>query len=617
MENVVDHRDREIESVIKDVYENFRDVKSLVIFDNASEYKEVEKFLPSNFSDLFFGGEKPYVLITSRSENWEERIEKMELDEGFLLHEAVKFIEKYLGIDGRLYDEDLIKLAKVLKYLPLALKQAVAHIKQEKLSISEYLERYNEAVQKSNFDFFVAQGIPKELFTTLKVTFDQIRGEKHVWKQSHNFLTYMAYSSPDQIDTAEILLRKKSEKGKQQVLDIFDLLNKFSVIELEESTAKVHKGIQKTIRVEEELAGTEEETLRGIMESFCLINVNHITSIWSHVSKYSKLVNDYIDSIYDEDSTILHLLAKDGNKEVIRLILEKIDLNKLSEIINAVDEEDLTALDYATMYGHLEIVKYFIEKGSRLYDNNDELTPLNWAAICGQLEIVKFFIGNEFYQSSEESNVSLYYAVKHGHLDIVKYLIEKCDSMNLQDLDDMSPVHLAAESGHLNIVKYLIETGTSVNLQDVDGMSSVHWAAKGGHLDIIKYLVEKWGSIDLQDENGMSPMHWAAKGGHLDIIKHFVEKEGSMDLQDDNGMSPVYYAIFNAHSDIAEYLFTQGANMNLKSHYNNTPLDCAVIAGNFDIAEYLLERRAKMHQKVRIFVPLCYCQWLLRYYSLP
>ncbi|OCA05863.1 hypothetical protein [Wolbachia endosymbiont of Trichogramma pretiosum] len=55
----------------------------------------------------------------------------------------------------------------------------------------------------------------------------------------------MAYLDPNQIDIEEIFLQKKSEKGKQQVLDSLNLLNKFLVIEIEESIARVHKGIKK------------------------------------------------------------------------------------------------------------------------------------------------------------------------------------------------------------------------------------------------------------------------------------------------------------------------------------------------------------------------------------
>ncbi|MGL9725324.1 MAG: ankyrin repeat domain-containing protein [Wolbachia sp.] len=40
----------------------------------------------------------------------------------------------------------------------------------------------------------------------------------------------------------------------------------------------------------------------------------------------------------------------------------------------------------------------------------------------------------------------------------------------------------------------------SVNLQDVDGMSPIHLAAKSGRLDIIQYLIGEEIDVNLKDE---------------------------------------------------------------------------------------------------------------------
>lgn len=343
-------------------------------------------------------------------------------------------------------------------FLPLALAQATAYIKQEKISISEYLKRYNEAIQKSNPDLLEALGITKELFTTLKLNLNKIRREKNVGQQSHDIVSYMAYLDPNQIDIEEIFLQKKSEKGKQQVLDALNLLNKFSVIELEESIARVHKGIQKTVRVEKERTGIKEETLREMMTSFCLTNPNHVKSVWSHASKYSRLVNEFIDSIYD-GGTILHLLAKDGNEKVIKLILEKIYPDKLSKVINGIDEKNFTSLDYAIIYGHLGTVQHLVRKGGDVnLKNTKGMNPLHFAVIYGRLDIVKYLVEKRanINLRSKEGESPLHFAVMHGQLDIVKYLIEKGASIDRQDEKNMSPLdYVIVYSNSEEIIYYL------------------------------------------------------------------------------------------------------------------------------------------------------------------
>lgn len=529
IENDIDFngvRDREIESIVKDIYQDFRDVKSLFIFDNASEYTGIEKFLPSHFPDLFFRREKPYVLITSRNEkNWKKKIEKIELDNGFSLGEAITFIERTLGIKDRLQNCYLVELAEALGFLPLALAQATAYIKQEKISISEYLKRYNEAIQKSNPDLLEALGITKELFTTLKLNLNKIRREKNVGQQSHDIVSYMAYLDPNQIDIEEIFLQKKSEKGKQQVLDALNLLNKFSVIELEESIARVHKGIQKTVIVEKERTGIEEETLREMMTSFCLTNPNHVKSVWSHASKYSRLVNEFIDSIYD-GGTILHLLAKDGNEKVIKLILEKIYPDKLSKVINGIDEKNFTSLDYAIIYGHLGTVQHLVRKGGDVnLKNTKGMNPLHFAAVYGRLDIAKYLVaqGAIIKSLNKDSMCPLHFAVIYGHLDIIKYLVEEGASINIKDKNNMRPLHFAAIYGRLDIVKYLVEKRANINLRSKEGESPLHFAVMHGQLDIVEYLIEKGASIDRQDEKNMSPLDYVIVYSNSEEIIYYLE----------------------------------------------------------------------------------------------
>jgi hypothetical protein len=59
-------RNRDIKSIVKDVYKYFTNVSSLFIFDNAEKYKDISEFLPSSFS-LSPDDKKPHVLITSRN----------------------------------------------------------------------------------------------------------------------------------------------------------------------------------------------------------------------------------------------------------------------------------------------------------------------------------------------------------------------------------------------------------------------------------------------------------------------------------------------------------------------------------------------------------------------
>ncbi|QJT94986.1 ankyrin repeat domain-containing protein [Wolbachia endosymbiont of Diaphorina citri] len=598
--NVV--RDRGIESIVKDVYKYVRDVKSLFIFDNATNYEEIEKFLPSYFPNLFFHGEKPYVLITSRSKNWEKEIEKTQLNDGFSLGEAITFIERALEVKDRLQDYYLVGLAQTLGYLPLALTQATAYITQEKINVSEYLKLYNEEMKKPNPNCLEALGLTKELFITLTLNLDKIKREENVGQQSHDIVSYMAYLDPNQIDIEEIFLQKESEKGKQQVLDALNLLNKFSVIELEKSIARVHKGIQKTVRVEKERTGIEEETLREIMTSFSLINPNHIISVWSHVSKYDRLVNEFIDSIYDK-STILHLLAKDGNEEVIKLILEKIEPNKLSKVINAIDEKNFTSLDYAIIHGHLGTVQHLVRKGGDVnLKNTKGMNPLHFAAVYGHLDIAKYLVaqGAIIKSLNKDSMCPLHFAAIYGHLDIIKYLVEEGASINIKDKNNMRPLHFAVIYGRLDIVEYLVEKRANINLRSKEGESPLHFASKNGCLAIVSYLAKKGASLNLGDKDYMNPFLYVAESNRLDIAKYLIKEKvfiSNVDQYDKNYMSSTCYTAMCNHLDSIKFFVVQKTMVDPCNKGRISILHFAAVRGYSNVIDYFVGEGANVNEK--------------------
>jgi hypothetical protein len=68
-------------------------------------------------------------------------------------------------------------------------------------------------------------------------------------------------------------------------------------------------------------------------------------------------------------------------------------------------------------------------------------------------------------------------------------------------------VYLAAMKGHLNVVKYLLEKKAPIG-------AAVESAAENGHLKVVKYLVEKGGYIS-SDLVGI-----ASEKGHQDIADY-------------------------------------------------------------------------------------------------
>lgn len=216
-------RDIDIESIVEDVYRHLQYTKSFFVFDRASSYEEIERFLPANFPSLL-NGERPFIVITSNKSWQKEGIEEIELGD-FDPKESDEFLRKALKKNES--QGDISKLGKALNYHPFALAQAAASINQRGESISSYLEKY-KTMQKSS----ELQGDNGKSFGILKINIDKIKEEKNIGPQSYAMLEFMAYLNSYPINIKEIFFPGKSKENQKKIWYALGRLDSYSLIHL-------------------------------------------------------------------------------------------------------------------------------------------------------------------------------------------------------------------------------------------------------------------------------------------------------------------------------------------------------------------------------------------------
>ena len=94
--------------------------------------------------------------------------------------------------------------------------------------------------------------------------------------------------------------------------------------------------------------------------------------------------------------------------------------------------------------------------------------------------------------SDDNGYTPLHSAANKGHLDVVKYLVQRIQNKNPKSgiqWYERTPLHQAAWNGHLNVVRYLLEiVPQDKDLKSSSGKTPSDYAEENGHTDIVEFL---------------------------------------------------------------------------------------------------------------------------------
>ncbi|ORX42282.1 ankyrin [Piromyces finnis] len=278
--------------------------------------------------------------------------------------------------------------------------------------------------------------------------------------------------------------------------------------------------------------------------------------------------------------TPLHLAFKKVNENIIEYLINKdADLH-----INGEDENISLHYSCKSEKDIIKFVKYLIEE--KYIQNNDGWTPLHHAYYQGNENIVKYLIekGTNLNISDNIETAPLHFACQEEkeNLDLVKYLIEKKNvDINIQEINKLIPLYYAFINGHINVVKYLIDKGTDLNISDNIGTAPLHFACQEEkeNLDLVKYLIEEK-NVDANVKNsfGCTPLHVACENGNINIVKYLIDKGADINIKDNYGCILLHRACLSEKEslDLVKYLIEEKKmNMNIKDSYGYLQLKYA------------------------------------------
>lgn len=301
-------------------------------------------------------------------------------------------------------------------------------------------------------------------------------------------------------------------------------------------------------------------------------------------------------------TTLLHHTAMLGRLNILKYIIEDCGCNPATE-----NDDGTTALHSAAEGNQLDVVKYLVNEchmdPSALDKNN--YSPLTFACRRGNLKMVIFleesileymrkddvYYGAAARQRKSVNN-PLCVACFHGHLPVVKYLVEECGcDPSRAESGKKSPLLCAVCGNHVHIVKYLTDLDNNkiqVDHPTAHELSLVDIAVELQSLEMVKFLTLSLKCNPIHKKNGVTTLHAAAKLGQLGILKHLFSLKCDPNIRGWCGRQPIHIAAVKGHLNIVRYLIEeQSCSPSSLDYTNTTPLYLAASDGHLSIVRYL------------------------------
>lgn len=239
--------------------------------------------------------------------------------------------------------------------------------------------------------------------------------------------------------------------------------------------------------------------------------------------------------------TVLHVAAC-HNAEILQFLVESYFLD---DLVDEPNNANFTPLFYAVSKGALDSTKYLLLHGAdkdRLAGSNFDISLIDYAARYAR------------------------YDAKHGgHIEILALLIDEYNMpFDKPNNYNRTPLHQIAAGGHLNGVKYLLEKGANKHACDEDGSTLIHYAAVGGNVDMMRFLCDDCGMrdlIDKPDKNGMTPLLNIVEEGNnntIPMIDFLLAQGADIYACDVQGQGVLHHAAYNENGiAIMQFLLDQ------------------------------------------------------------
>ncbi|ORX49634.1 ankyrin [Piromyces finnis] len=307
-------------------------------------------------------------------------------------------------------------------------------------------------------------------------------------------------------------------------------------------------------------------------------------------------------SVVNDKIEIKDFIVEKDNVNMLKQIIPKIidihvkDINKYTPLVYAVESKNKEIIDYLIKCGASWEELKSIDINIELFKSFIHLQLPNILTIFNN-NILKI------HQKDENKDSMLIYSIQHGCEKVVKYLIDKGADINEQNGSGDVPLSIAIKKRKVDSFKLLIDNGadksftnnSNESLYDINkkynnteyqkvyiqinsilnhsikndnNYSSIKLAIISNNIIVVKELLEKDPANIESINKNIEIFKILVKKNSIEMIKCLVEHHLNVNAKDSQGFTPLIYAIMEENEMIIKYLITNGSNLTSINHIN-------------------------------------------------
>ncbi|KAJ5509678.1 hypothetical protein N7527_011821 [Penicillium freii] len=312
------------------------------------------------------------------------------------------------------------------------------------------------------------------------------------------------------------------------------------------------------------------------------------------------------ETFTNDGNDALHVALEAGDLAVITIILDR------TQDVTSCNHAGYRPLDLAAQQGNLHALQELIQRlansnADDIMQCDDESTEDTWrfpedsrlpllaiAARHGHRDIVKWLLQSSDPIGREEGSWSIYEAAAGGHAEVLEELLPRGESEKWPvALDQMgrTPLHMTAVRGNRAALEELLKYHQfHVGMTDDRKRTALHQAAASGNTDIIDLLIEHGAVIAYEDDEEKTPLHIAAQEGQLKALQQLLTVTSEVDKMDAKFQTPFSLAVEQGHTEIVSYLY-ETYDFARDPEYYKSVLHCAALCGHDDLVRFFIDHK--------------------------